>query len=67
MDNDEIAPMGLNEGANADEEQVDDFRAIYYRMEVSRRVEDFRRAIHAGRYPIISEISQLILYKNYFL
>lgn len=66
MDNDEIAPLGLNEGANADEEQVDDFRAIYYRMEVSRRVEDFRRAIHAGRYPIISEISQLILYKNYF-
>ena len=68
MDNDPIEPgllINQHEGDEREEIPTDNFREIYYRMEVSRRVEDFRRSVHAGREKLIVEISQLIIYKEY--
>ena len=65
MDQNEIIPPGFLEN-DTNQEPTENYRDIYYRMEVSRRVEEFRRAIHTGKLPIISEISQLIIFKTYF-
>ena len=68
MDNNEIfAPGAPNQDpVEANEGQDEDYRAIFYRMEVARRVEDFKKAIENGHFPLIAECSQLIIYKNYF-
>ena len=66
---DEIVPPGAPNQQQDNpvvEAEAEDFRAIFYRMEVSRRVEDFCRAIQNGRESLIVEISQLIIYKSYF-